>query len=419
MTLQEGKEMRSKRLAILGVGVVALALITTACGSSSSSSSTNSPSASGASAFGTPNPATGTPITVGLLNLELGPVTFPGYRQGVEAAISYINQYKGGIGGHPLKLVHCSTDGQPATSQRCANQILDSKPAFIIGGADPGAPGSVPVWGRADLAMIGAVPFTPAESNYANGIIFSAVSGPDNAAAVLQASQNGVKTAVEVYTSDTQGTRSGLSVLGYMKNVGITGTGIPVPPTAADVSTQAATVATSKPDMAFVNTPVGCASMLKNLNQLGYTGKIYVIDPCTDPRVIAAAGAGANNMMWGAPTDLPNSSTDSTLYAQIMQQFAPTAAVTTITAMGVQAVMNIQAKLSPIASNLTTAAILAAFRSGTDNANFMSHPYTCNGTQIPNETAVCNGYQRIYQYSNGKSTALGDWVNPAPAMKSS
>lgn len=412
--------MTSKLLVRWVAGAAALALLG-ACSNAASTGSSGSPAASGASSssdpFGTPNAATGTPITVGLLNIENGPVTFPGYRQGVEATIEYINQYKGGLGGHPLKLVHCETDGQPATSQRCANQLLDQKPAFIIGGADTGAPGAIPVWERANLAYVGGVPFTPVESNYKNAVTFSAVAGPDNSAAVVYAHQQGANSGTVVYTSDTQGTRSGLQVQGSMKKVGMTTVnGIPVPPTAADVSAQAATVVTQKPDMVFVNTPVGCASMLKSLNQLGFTGKIYVIDPCTDPKVIAAAGAGANNMIWGAPVDLPNSTPDSTLFMQILQKWAPTAAPTTITAMGVQAVINIQAKLSAIADSLTTDSILKAFRDGTDNTNFMSHPYTCNGQQIPGESAVCNGYQRIYQYANGKSTALGDWVDPAPAM---
>jgi branched-chain amino acid transport system substrate-binding protein len=264
--------------------------------------------------------------------------------------------------------------------------------------------------------MVGGIPFTPVESNYANGVIFSAIAGPDNAAAVLYGSQQGAKSGTVVYTSDTQGTRSGTQVQASMKKLGMKASGVPVPPTAADVSTQAATVITSHPDMVFVNTPVGCASMLKSLNQLGYTGKVYVIDPCTDPRVIQAAGAGANNMIWGAPVDLPNTTDDSKLYMAILAKYAPSAPPTTITAMGVQAVMNVQTVLSPIADSLTTDSILKAFRTGTDKANFLSHTYTCDGKQLPGAVAVCNAYQHINQWKDGKATVLGDWLNPAPAL---
>src|SRR3954452_19172338 len=148
--------------------LAACALAFAACGGDDSSSSaskddsstaaTSTPDAS--AALGSENKATGTPITLGLLNLESGPVTFPEYRQAAEAAVKYINDYKGGIGGHPVQLAACATDAQPSTSARCAGQIVDKKPLAILGGADTGAPGAFPVYARAKLAYIGGIPFT-------------------------------------------------------------------------------------------------------------------------------------------------------------------------------------------------------------------------------------------------------------------
>src|SRR6195952_231211 len=102
-----------------------------------------------AAALGTENKATGTPINLGMLNLESGPVAFPEYAAAAKAAVSYINDYKGGIGGHPIDLQVCATDGQPATSARCAGQLVDKKPAFFMGGADIGGPGSFPILEKA------------------------------------------------------------------------------------------------------------------------------------------------------------------------------------------------------------------------------------------------------------------------------
>jgi branched-chain amino acid transport system substrate-binding protein len=413
--------MTSKHLVRWGAGFAAVALLTacsngTTSGSSPSASTTSSASPSG-DPLGTPNKATGTPITVGLLNLENGPVTFPMIRAGIEAAISYVNDYKGGLGGHPIKLVHCETDSQPATSQRCANQILDQKPAFILGGGDTGASGAYPVWERANLAVVGGVPFTPVESNYKKGFIFGAVAGADNAAGVTYANQQGAKNGVVVYTSDTQGTRTGDGVQSFMKNVGMSPvSGVPVPPTAADVSAQAATVVTSNPDMVYVTTPVGCASMLKSLNQLGYKGKVYVIDPCTDPKVIEAAGAGANNITWGGPIDLPGATDDSKLYMAILAKYSPATPPITLTILGMQGVLNSQTYLSPIADSLTTDGIVSAFTKGSDNPNFAAHPFTCDGKQVPGATSVCNGFQHIFNLTDGKTSVIGDWIDPTKAM---
>src|SRR3954462_9507128 len=133
-------------------------------------------------ALGTENKATDTPITVGLLNLESGPVTFPEYSAAAKAAVNYINDYKGGIGGHPVKLDVCATGGQPATSARCAGQVVDKKPAFILGGADIGGPGSFPIYQKAKLAYVGGIPFTPVESNAPNSVQFISISIGDNLA---------------------------------------------------------------------------------------------------------------------------------------------------------------------------------------------------------------------------------------------
>src|ERR1700712_5177284 len=152
------------------IGAVAVAgLLLSACSSSGGGGGTNTPAnsdpaASGTSpagnatdALGTPNAASGSPIVFGLLNIESGPVTFPEVREAEQAAVQYVNAYKGGIGGRPIKLVTCVTDGQPSTSQRCANQIADQHPVAILGGADTGAPGAIPVWTRKNLAYLGGV----------------------------------------------------------------------------------------------------------------------------------------------------------------------------------------------------------------------------------------------------------------------
>src|SRR4051794_41837876 len=118
---------------------LAAAALLAGCGSSSDGSASKSdatPAATAtpdmAAALGTENKATGSPITVGLLNLESGPVTFPEYSQAAKAAVSYINDYKGGIGGHPGHPHACAAHAQPPTPGRCAGPILGQKPAVIL-----------------------------------------------------------------------------------------------------------------------------------------------------------------------------------------------------------------------------------------------------------------------------------------------
>lgn len=410
-------KMRSRAALLVsltaGLGI-ALAGCTTGTPAGTSSSSAS------ADVFGTPNAASGDPIVFGTLDVASGPVTFPEVLAAEKAAVEYVNAYLGGIGGHPIKLVSCETDGTPATSQRCANQILDQKPVAIIGGADVGSPGAIPIWQGADLAYLGGIPFTPVEQGYANAAIFSSVSTADNAAAsVYAAKELGAKSAAIIYTSDTQGTSVTEGVIEpTMTAAGITKiTKISIPPTASDVASAVATAVGANPDVIYINAPAACPNILSSLLQLGNTAKIMGIDPCTSPPAIAGANGGAEGLYFAAPVLDPSANTDETkLYVAAMQKWAPADVhLDSLSAIGFQTIMNVQAALKDFTTaDLTTKKILAAFTDGSDHHNFMAHDYTCDGKALAGAPAVCNAYQQIRQIKNGAPVAVGDdWVDSA------
>src|SRR5256884_9767287 len=66
------------------------------------SGGTSAAAGSGSSVFGTAKKATGTPYVFGMINDETGAVTSPEARQGAIAAENYVNNYLGGINGHPI-----------------------------------------------------------------------------------------------------------------------------------------------------------------------------------------------------------------------------------------------------------------------------------------------------------------------------
>ncbi|HET9966711.1 MAG TPA: ABC transporter substrate-binding protein, partial [Streptosporangiaceae bacterium] len=130
-------------VALAVTGLVAAGCSSSGSGSSTSGSSTaaagsTSAASQGAagSVFGIPKKATGSPYVFGMINDETGAVTFPEARQGAIAAMNYVNDYLGGINGHPIQIESCTGDGTPATAARCANQLVASKPIAILGAAD-------------------------------------------------------------------------------------------------------------------------------------------------------------------------------------------------------------------------------------------------------------------------------------------
>jgi branched-chain amino acid transport system substrate-binding protein len=401
-----------------------LALTAAGCSSSSSSSSSSSTPSSGSttaaassSVFGTPKKATGSPYVFGMINDETGAVTFPEGRQGAIAAADYVNNYLGGINGHPIVIDACTGDGTPATAARCANQLVAAHPMAILGAADVGAPASIPIYQHANLAYLGGIPFTPVPAIASNSIQFWSVSVGDNAAAAVYAGKTlGVKSVAIIYFSNPQGESLLPQITPVFKAAGVTTIhDIPLSPTSPDPSPQAALVESSGAELAYVDVPNGCGNVLKALKTVGYTGKLMGIDPCGAPPVIAAAAGGANGMYIASPFVLQTgTSQQAQLFQAAMKKWAaPGTLIDSISTAGFATVMNVQQMLTTISGTPTTATILAAFKSGT-HANFLSHPYTCNGQAMKGAPAICNDYYLMNQIQNGVLTQPDTtWVTSA------
>ena len=420
---------RSKWLGTAAV-VAATGLIAAGCGSSSSSSSSTSAgggssasstsatttAAAGSSSFGTPKKATGSPYVFGMINDETGPVTFPEARQGAVAAMQYVNNYLGGINGHPIVIDNCIGDGTPAGAARCANELVAKHPLAILGAADVGAPASIPIYGHANLAYIGGIPFTPVPFVSPNSIQFWSVSVGDNAAAAVYAGKTlGVKSVALMYFSNPQGESIIPQIAPVFKAAGVSTVKlIPLSPTSPDPSPQAALVQSSGADLAYIDVPNGCGNVLKSLKSVGYTGKLMGIDPCSAPPVITAASGGAEGMYIASPFVLQSgTSQQAQLFQAAMKKWAaPGTLVDSISTAGFATVMNVQAALSTVSGTPTTKTILAAFKTGSNHPNFLSHPYTCDGQQMTGAPAICNDYYLMNQVKNGQLTqpSATDWT---------
>src|SRR6516164_8491135 len=325
--------MRSSRWLSLTAAVAVTGLLAAGCGSSSSSSSATSASnSSGSSAgststttatassfsFGTPKKATGSPYVFGMINDETGPVTFPESRQGAIAAMNYVNEYLGGINGHPIQIDSCIGDGTPAGAAKCANELVAKHPMAILGAADVGAPASIPIYGHANLAYIGGIPFTPVPFVAPNSIQFWSVSVGDNAAAAVYAGKTlSAKKVALMYFSNPQGKSIIPQIVPVFKAAGVSTVKlIPLSPTSPDPSPQAALIQSSGADLAYIDVPNGCGNVLKSLKSVGYTGKLMGIDPCGAPPVITAASGGAEGMYIASPFIL---ATGTSQQAQLFQ----------------------------------------------------------------------------------------------------
>jgi branched-chain amino acid transport system substrate-binding protein len=412
---------------VLAIAMLAAAVAVAGCGSGSSTSVSSSAASTGESTqastepakgtstelLGAPHKATGSPYIFGMINEESGPVTFPQVSAAAKASIDYVNEYKGGIDGHPIKLELCSTDGQPATSASCANQIAAKHPLLILAGADEAASGAFPVWERADLAYVGGVGFTPTDNESPRSVLFVGFQQVSNGASIKYFStQKHVKKASLIYVDVPAGKYTAEGIENEMAHAGISLQTISVSPTQADLSSAAASAITSSPELVYLDLAGQCPAGLKALQGIGYTGLLGGLDLCASEAAIASAGEAADGFTFAESVEsLDAEAKDAELASAILAKYAPD--VTEIDAPALAAlgsVINIQETLSKVATPLTTKKILAAFKSGSDHPNFLAHPYTCTG-KIPGQSAVCNPYQLIKQINGGKVTTIASWID--------
>lgn len=410
--------------AACAAAVVAVA----ACGSSSSSSSSaaapsssagsttaSTPSGSSGSAgassavLGTAHTATGTPVKFGMINVETNAgADFPEVRESAQAAIQYVNTYRNGLDGHPIQLVPCITDGQPATSASCANKLISDHPVADIGGADIGQAASLPILQKAGIAQIGGVDLTPAESSFPNSLIFADVAQTGNSDMGIYAVKNlHAKKVAVIAIGDTQGIfQAQHGELPAVKAAGGQAKLFELPPTQADASSVVSAALAYSPDVVEIESPSQCVAILNALKSLGNTKPIMSIDPCSAPPVIAATSGAANGMLWFQPFDnlIASNSADATLTKAVLAKYAPAKMPVDSPALaGFASVMNIWATFrnTPV-SKLTSAYMLSTLKSGSNHVNFLASPYTCNGMAIPTEKAVCSAGQQLYQIKDNK-----------------
>ena len=90
-----------------------------------------------ANVLGTKNPAKGTPVKIGFITDDVAGTTDNSIETPVvNASAQWINQYRNGLGGHPIQIDRCVTGGEPSKSLDCANQMIADKVAAVITGSN-------------------------------------------------------------------------------------------------------------------------------------------------------------------------------------------------------------------------------------------------------------------------------------------
>ncbi len=365
----------------------------------------------------TPTKATGTPITLGMVNQENTPAaSFPELSQADEAAVAFVNDQLGGVDGHPIKLDVCNTKFTAEGSTACGQRFVDEKVPAVLGGIDVFG-NSIDTLDQNGIPFVGGVPVSNQSATNANSFQFSggtwgaAIAFAWYATNTLHAKR--VSIVYGEFGSITQSAQFGEKVL---KDHDVQVQMVPYPILATDISSALQAVAPTKPDAVMVlAADNGCKAGYDGIHALGLKAQTFYVGACASPNIIASVPKNETEgtiFNVEGPIIRTAAEPDTALYSAVAAKYGkgydPIGAGT----VTFRSFMNLYAVMRQLgADGSTPKAIMTAFRSKVDAPSFMGHPYTCNGKQLADLTAMCSPQQILAEQKNGQLEQLGTWID--------
>jgi branched-chain amino acid transport system substrate-binding protein len=359
-----------------------------------------SPVASGASP---------SPVVIGFLNQERGPVAFPEFGAGARAARLYVNAKLDGINGRQLRFVECMTDGSPEASIDCANRFVQAKATAVLMGIDLGSDAALPILTAARIPLLGHRGYGPAQFVSANAFFFGAPVQAFGAAplklmaqrlqvdAVTFISLNNVLARVFVDTALAPAARKlGLKLDTVFYN-----------PSNPDYTQIVTTALASRPDALFFSTAEpDCTSLIAAIRQLRYGGLVFA-GGCTafiSANRQTAEGVFTASDLWtrSAAADAPKAKVEELkVFAARMKAHAPQYKSSAFAQATFSSTVDTANILREIKGAITSATILRQLRTTRNVSSFMGQPIVCDGKQWPGQPSTCAGGVLQYRVRGG------------------
>ncbi|WP_458247001.1 ABC transporter substrate-binding protein [Streptomyces sp. MAI_2237] len=428
---------RSRRLALVSTLVAPLVAVAGCSGSSTSASTSQEDSSGAASATSDNRPSTAVvtdyagytggkkgkadsklaPIGLGWVNVEGGPGGSPEATLGAQAAVRYINDKLGGIGGHPLNLVVCTVVSAEEEGQKCGQQLLGDKTvsAIAVGNLYLGDSSFNSVVAGRKPVLVGVATgpsLATAKNTYSTFGDLPHIFGTWGTYArdVLK-----TKTAAVLHTNTPGDKIASSAAVKGLKAAGITVKSVGFDAQATDLIGPVTAAGANTADMVVpITTGSGCVGVAKALQQLGVKKLVVATPLCMSPDVAQGLGGDLPQWTYGIAQTLPTdtSALDSKAFlsasaqvglnkATASQVFAPVAWSTVLT---YAKVLN-----SVGADKISPATVTAQLKKFTGPVAMGAAEVKCGKYQ--DAPAVCNDQARFYAYKGkGRFQPLTDWI---------
>ncbi|NLA34687.1 MAG: ABC transporter substrate-binding protein [Actinobacteria bacterium] len=361
-----------------------------------------------------PTTATGEPIVLGMINQENTPVgSYPELSSAATSAAAMINEYFGGVNGRPIQIEVCNTQFSPEGSTSCAQKFVEQGVPAVLGGIDVFGTG-ISTLEENGIPFIGGVPVSFTSVKASNSFQWSGGSWGATIAFAHHAAENGAKKVAVAYPEFESSIDGAMRAKSVLEAAGVTEIQmIPYPVTATDMTSPIQAAASTNPDaLIMLAADMGCAGTFDGVATVGITAQVYVVGACASPTITKAAGPEKTNgvifnvegVVEGRGEDM-----DFALYSAAAAKygnFDPVGAGT----VSFRSFINLWSVLLEL-DEITPDAIMSTIKSKTDAPSFMGHPYTCDGSAMPDFPAMCAPQEILVQMRNGELTQITDWID--------
>jgi branched-chain amino acid transport system substrate-binding protein len=341
------------------------------------------------------------PLRIGF-SLQLGgTLGFPEFRASASSAVSFINNYLGGIDGHPLRLNTCFMQTEE-DGQRCGAQFLQQKVPMVEE--------ALAVIGNASLhnTLGGKIPqlipqgANPTDPDATNAYIYDPGASAVIQAQAAQAIRLKAKSVAILGADNPAGRGAATIVQATLKAKGIASKAAFTSQTATTPdfvsALQAAGGTSADVLMLYPGTPAQCLQIYNAIQQLGIAKKAKVISSfaqCTADVVLQGTkGAPEGWYLIGSVVSPRVSTPDTTAYKDVMEQYGKETFIYASNSIRVFTDLLILAHAGNELGfkKITPTSLARAFKSYKGDAFGSPGPFACGKSRAPSTRAVCGRY---------------------------
>jgi branched-chain amino acid transport system substrate-binding protein len=360
------------------------------------------------------------PIKIGYFNQQGGAVVVSDTNvNGINAAVKFINEEAGGIGGHPLEVVTCYIANTEEEGQQCGQQFANDDSIVAI---------------ETGPTFIGTESFYAALAGskvVVSGVSVSPADTVQDTAAVLFGGAKYILAPYATFARDTLGVKSAALVYpeGAGQDEGANGqasafeaAGIPIKVVSYPASTPDLTVpllAAGAQDVDLVMpviNPNDCVKFAEATRQLGIPDEKVLASPiCINGDVAAGLGGDLPKWLYAVASSLSIDPTDPSVppYTDILKAQGQESQIgDPWVLVGFGQMMTLAKWMNSVGpDNLTTDSIVAEMKAFKGPLILGSPVLQCG--KYPEAPGVCNDFTQFYKYDgDGKWALAGGFVGP-------